>query len=100
MYFQFESNLLLGLTSLSLLQKMDLNKEAAKLKYRFEKLKERKNEDVKNDSLEIQTNSLEASNEEKLAEYFNFLRNLPILPAFEMNRLISLVKKEWDINNL
>ena len=38
--------------------------------------------------------------EEKLSEYFNFLRNLPELIPSENQRLINSVKNEWKIYEL
>ena len=38
--------------------------------------------------------------EEKLSEYFNFLRNLPELIPSENQRLINSVKNEWKIDEL
>ena len=38
------------------------------------------------------------SNEEKLADYFNFLRNLPILPFLEREKIVKLVKEDLQID--
>ena len=40
------------------------------------------------------------SKEEILSEYFQFLRNLPILPDIELNKVIDTVKSEWGIDEI
>ena len=41
-----------------------------------------------------------ASKEEMLSEYFQFLRNLPVMPDVEKKRLIQKVKAEWNIDEI
>ena len=40
------------------------------------------------------------SGEEILSEYFNFLRNLPDLISSEKQKIVNIVKKEWNIDHL
>jgi hypothetical protein len=40
------------------------------------------------------------SKDEILSEYFQFLRNLPILPDLELNKVINTVKSEWGIDEI
>ena len=77
---------------------MELNSDAIKLKKMFDKAKTKKV--PKKVDLEVINKSTEVTKEEKLAEYFTFLRNLPILPDIERDRLINLVKEEWQIDDL
>ena len=45
-------------------------------------------------------NNHSVSKEEILSEYFQFLRNLPILPDLELNKVINTVKSEWGIDEI
>ena len=49
---------------------------------------------------ETAKNNPSLSKEEILSEYFQFLRNLPILPDLELNKVINTVKSEWGIDEI
>jgi hypothetical protein len=86
---------------------MELNKEGLKLK-RKKKENERELENdlnqVLGDDHHIDEERINSdpfvSNEEILSEYSQFLRNLPILPDLEQQKLINMVKDEWDIDKI
>ena len=75
-----------------------MNSDAIKLKKMFDKAKTKKV--PKKVDLEVINKSTEVTKEEKLAEYFTFLRNLPIFPDIERDILKNLVKEEWQIDDL
>ena len=86
------------------LAKMEMNKEALRLKRKLEKVQEKKvskpdidEERVQSLSEKVTCSDAPVSIEEILSEYFLFLRNLPIMPDLEKQRLIDLVKNEWGI---
>ena len=81
---------------------MELNKDALKLKRKLEKIKNKRLNDEKNvDSVGISMGPKQneqaaqstpsVSKEEILSEYFQFLRNLPILPDLELKKVINTV---------
>ena len=86
---------------------MEMNKEALRLKRKLEKIQEKKErkpdideERVQNLGEKVANSDPLVSSEEILSEYFLFLRNLPILPDLEKQRLIDLVKNEWGIDEI
>ena len=81
---------------------MDLNKDAINLKKKLDKIKQKKLSDKKlNEDVKSTDNSFEnIPKEEILSEYFLFLKNLPVLPDHELNRLINTVKCSWGIEEI
>ena len=86
---------------------MELNKEAKKLKKKL--LAQVKKTEIICINTEkpcqvtyedIPKSKLLVSKEEILAEYFVFLRNLPVMPDFEKKKVIHLVKEEWGIDEI
>ena len=94
---------------------MELSKDALKLKRKLEKIKKKRVIDEMNgDNVGVSVgvsvgpkqneqaahNNHSVSKEEILSEYFQFLRNLPILPDLELNKVINTVKSEWGIDEI
>ena len=94
---------------------MELSKDALKLKRKLEKIKKKRVRDEMNgDNVGVSVgvsvgpkqneqaahNNHSVSKEEILSEYFQFLRNLPILPDLELNKVINTVKSEWGIDEI
>jgi hypothetical protein len=94
---------------------MELSKDALKLKRKLEKIKKKRVIDEMNGdnvgvSVDVSVgptqneqaahNNHSVSKEEILSEYFQFLRNLPILPDLELNKVINTVKSEWGIDEI
>ena len=83
---------------------MEFNRDALNLKMKLDQLKEKKknNEKLNNDRDNAENMEIGggASKEEILSEYFQFLRNLPVLPDHELKRLINNVKCAWGIDEI
>ena len=79
---------------------MEFNKEALKLKRKLEKIQPKKPEQFNDEMLERVSFPDEDCVEEKLSEYFGFLRNLPILPENERRKIIEIVREEWAVDAL
>jgi hypothetical protein len=82
-----------------------MNKEAKRLKKILDAKRMKKDVDIPSQSdhivnTEVKKTDYCVSKEETLSEYFAFLRNLPVLPDFEKNKLINLVKDEWGIDEI